>query len=132
LPGGKPGCIACSNGTSPLGLFHFIEKPGPRNVGLKVVEQYDYSRIYHPLTDDLGKPFQGRGSSPDGLRGPHLGEYNDLPTRFVLLHAAVRLNDLLKVKNFGDLDAQTAHCDLLDQFFERSPHKIFRFAGVAG
>jgi tetratricopeptide (TPR) repeat protein len=45
-------------------LFHFIEKPGPRNVGLKVVEQYDYSRIYRPLTDDLGKPFQGERARP--------------------------------------------------------------------
>ena len=62
----------------------------------------------------------------------HLNEYNYLPTRFVLLHAAVRLNDLVKVKNFADLDEQTAHCDLLDQFFERSAHEIFRFAGVAG
>jgi dienelactone hydrolase len=45
-------------------LFHFIEKPGPRNVGLKVVEPYDYSRIYRPLTDDLGKPFQGERARP--------------------------------------------------------------------
>ena len=45
-------------------LFHFIEKAGPRNVGLKVVEQYDYSRIYRPLTDGLGKPFQGERAAP--------------------------------------------------------------------
>ena len=45
-------------------LFHFIEKPGPRSVGLKVVEQYDYSRIYRPSTDDLGKPFQGERARP--------------------------------------------------------------------
>jgi predicted small lipoprotein YifL len=30
-------------------LFQFAEKPGPRPVGLKVVEQYDYSRTYRRL-----------------------------------------------------------------------------------
>jgi hypothetical protein len=45
-------------------LFHFTEKPGPNRVGLKVVEQYDYSRIYRPLTNDLGKPFQGERARP--------------------------------------------------------------------
>jgi dienelactone hydrolase/predicted negative regulator of RcsB-dependent stress response len=33
-------------------------------VGLKVVEQYDYSRIYRRLTDDLGKPYQGERARP--------------------------------------------------------------------
>ena len=33
-------------------------------MGLKVVEQYDYSRIYRPLTDGLGKPFQGERARP--------------------------------------------------------------------
>ena len=42
-------------------LFHFIEKPGPYPVGLRVVEQYDYSRIYHSTTDDLGKPLKASG-----------------------------------------------------------------------
>ncbi len=45
-------------------LFHFTEKPGPNRAGLKVVEQYDYSRIYRPLTNDLGKPFQGERARP--------------------------------------------------------------------
>jgi dienelactone hydrolase/predicted negative regulator of RcsB-dependent stress response len=45
-------------------LFHFTEKPGPRSVGLKVVEQYDYSRIYRPATDNLGKPIQGERARP--------------------------------------------------------------------
>lgn len=50
--------------TQDVPLFHFIEKPGPRSVGLKVVEQYDYSRIYRPSTDDLGKPFEGERARP--------------------------------------------------------------------
>jgi hypothetical protein len=33
-------------------LFHFTEAPGPDAVGLRVVEQYDYSRTYRPATDD--------------------------------------------------------------------------------
>jgi dienelactone hydrolase len=45
-------------------LFHFTEKPGPYQVGLKVVEQYDYSRIYRYSTDDLGKPYQGERARP--------------------------------------------------------------------
>ena len=45
-------------------LFHFTEKPGPHPVGLKVVEQYDYSRIYRSKIDDLGKPYQGERARP--------------------------------------------------------------------
>jgi hypothetical protein len=33
-------------------------------VGLRVVEQYDSSRVYRHLTDDLGKPFQGERARP--------------------------------------------------------------------
>jgi tetratricopeptide (TPR) repeat protein len=45
-------------------LFRFTEKPGPYPVGLKVVAQYDYSRTYRNLTDDLGKPYQGERARP--------------------------------------------------------------------
>jgi dienelactone hydrolase/predicted negative regulator of RcsB-dependent stress response len=44
--------------------FHFTEKPGPYAVGLKVVEQYDFSRTFHSLTDDLGKPYLGERARP--------------------------------------------------------------------
>jgi len=44
--------------------FHFTQKPGPNAVGLKVVEQYDFSRTYRPLTDELGKPYQGERARP--------------------------------------------------------------------
>lgn len=44
--------------------FHFTERPGPHAVGLKVVEQYDYSRIFRPITDELGKPFVGERARP--------------------------------------------------------------------
>jgi pimeloyl-ACP methyl ester carboxylesterase len=44
--------------------FHFTEKPGPDAVGLKVVEQYDFSRSYRPVTDELGKPYQGERARP--------------------------------------------------------------------
>lgn len=47
--------------TSP---FRFTEKPGPYAVGLKVVEQYDRSRAYQPLTNALGKPFEGERARP--------------------------------------------------------------------
>jgi hypothetical protein len=44
--------------------FHFTEKPGPNAVGLKVVEQYDFSRTYRSNLDDLGKPYQGERARP--------------------------------------------------------------------
>jgi dienelactone hydrolase/predicted negative regulator of RcsB-dependent stress response len=44
--------------------FHFTEKPGPYTVGLRVVDQYDFSRTYRPLTDTLGKPYQGERARP--------------------------------------------------------------------
>jgi len=45
-------------------LFQFTEKPGPHAAGLKVVEQYDYSRIYRYSTDDLGKPYRNERARP--------------------------------------------------------------------
>jgi tetratricopeptide (TPR) repeat protein len=45
-------------------LFHFTEELGPHSVGLKVVEQFDYARVYHSTTDDLGKPHQGERARP--------------------------------------------------------------------
>jgi dienelactone hydrolase/predicted negative regulator of RcsB-dependent stress response len=47
-----------------LPLFQFIERPGPHGVGLRVVEQYDYSRSYRRSTDDLGKVYQGERARP--------------------------------------------------------------------
>ena len=44
--------------------FHFTEKPGLDAVGLKVVEQYDFSRTYRSVTDELGKPYQGERARP--------------------------------------------------------------------
>src|ERR1700761_2712458 len=44
--------------------FHFTETSGPDAVGLKVVEQYDFSPPYRPLTDELGKPYQGERARP--------------------------------------------------------------------
>ena len=45
-------------------VFQFAEKPGHYHVGLKIVEQYDYSRTYRRSTDDLGKPYVGERSRP--------------------------------------------------------------------
>ena len=45
-------------------LFQFTEKPGPHLVGLKVVEQYDYSRTYRSKTNDLGVPYQRERARP--------------------------------------------------------------------
>src|ERR1700722_13087726 len=45
-------------------LFQFTEKPGPHLVGLKVVEQYDYSRTYQSRTSDLGVPHERERARP--------------------------------------------------------------------
>jgi tetratricopeptide (TPR) repeat protein len=45
-------------------LFHFVGTAGPYAVGLKVVDQYDYSRSYRRATDELGKPFRGERARP--------------------------------------------------------------------
>jgi len=45
-------------------LFHFEPKPGPYTVGLKVVEQYDHSRVYRSATGALGKPYAGDRDRP--------------------------------------------------------------------
>ena len=45
-------------------LFQFTEMPGSHLVGLKVVEQYDYSRTYLPRTDDLGVPSRQERARP--------------------------------------------------------------------
>lgn len=44
--------------------FHFTQKPGPDAVGLKVVEQYDFTRSYRSVIDDLGKPYRGERARP--------------------------------------------------------------------
>jgi dienelactone hydrolase len=44
--------------------FHFTEKPGPDAVGLRIVEQYDFSRTYRPVTDKLGRPYQAERARP--------------------------------------------------------------------
>jgi dienelactone hydrolase/predicted negative regulator of RcsB-dependent stress response len=56
------GAAAASAQNAPV--FQFTEKPGPYQVGLKVVEQYDYSRVYRHSTDDLGKPYSGERARP--------------------------------------------------------------------
>jgi dienelactone hydrolase len=45
-------------------LFHFDLKGGPYAVGLKVVEQYDRSRVYRGAVDALGKPYVGERARP--------------------------------------------------------------------
>jgi tetratricopeptide (TPR) repeat protein len=71
--------------------FFMAEKPGPHPIGLKVVEQYDYSRAFQPLVDDLGKPYRGETARPiqtliwypaqgTSSKPMTVGEYIDLST----------------------------------------------------
>ena len=45
-------------------LFRFTEQPGKYAVGLKVVEQYDFSRTYRAKIDAEGKPTVGERARP--------------------------------------------------------------------
>ncbi len=51
-------------GAQTSSMFSFREKQGPHAVGLRVVEQYDASRTFLPLTDELGKPAKGERARP--------------------------------------------------------------------
>lgn len=44
--------------------FRFTEKPGPYSVGLKVIEQYDHSRVFHSTSDATGKSATADGFRP--------------------------------------------------------------------
>jgi hypothetical protein len=52
VAGGRGQTATVGAGDGPL--FHFTEKPGPYAVGLKVVDQYDFSRTYRPKIDAEG------------------------------------------------------------------------------
>jgi tetratricopeptide (TPR) repeat protein len=73
-------------------MFRFTEKPGPHLVGLRVVEQYDYSRTYQSQSDDLGKPYKGERARPlqtliwypaekTALKPMTVGDYGNLAAR---------------------------------------------------
>jgi len=62
LVGALSAAAAASAQNAPV--FQFTEKPGAYQVGLNVVEQYDYSRVYRPSTDELGKPYVGERARP--------------------------------------------------------------------
>lgn len=55
---------AFSQQPPPDQLFHFAEQPGPHAVGLKVINQYDYSRTFLSVTNDLGTPTTGERARP--------------------------------------------------------------------
>lgn len=59
-------CVLCSASSFARDVpgFRFVEKPGPYNVGLRVVEQYDYSRVFRSPIDDLAKPYDGERARP--------------------------------------------------------------------
>src|ERR1035438_7190085 len=76
-------------GASDGPLFHFTEKPGPYAVGLKVVDQYDFSRTYRPKVYALGKSTLGERARPlqtliwypaekSGKKPFTVGDYSDL------------------------------------------------------
>ena len=87
--------VASGHGqTAPMGagdgpLFHFTQERGPHAVGLKIVDQYDFSRTYLPKVDALGKPTVGERARPlqtliwypaekSGEKPMTVGDYCDL------------------------------------------------------
>ena len=45
-------------------LFRFLPEPGPCAVGVRVVAQYDCSRVFKSSTDECGRPFAGERARP--------------------------------------------------------------------
>src|ERR1700728_1244105 len=77
--------------------------------------------------DDLWRAVRGTWTH----QGP-LSQHHNLSTRFILFHASMCLDDLLKMENLADLDTQCIRSDLFNQILKRRPHEIFRFAGIGG
>jgi pimeloyl-ACP methyl ester carboxylesterase len=86
-------CVATGHGQATGAndgpLFRFTEKPGSYAVGLKVVDQFDFSRTYVPKVDALGKPTAGERARPlqtliwypaekDGKKPMTIKDYSDL------------------------------------------------------
>jgi dienelactone hydrolase len=44
--------------------FRFTQVPGPERVGIKIVEQYDYSRVFRKSVDELGRLYTGERARP--------------------------------------------------------------------
>lgn len=85
------GSVAVMGGQAPVAgpLFHFTEQPGKYAVGLKVVDQYDFSRTYRPKIDAEGKPTVGERARPlqtliwypaekSGRKPMTVGDYGEL------------------------------------------------------
>jgi hypothetical protein len=58
------GMAVVSAQTAPEFQFRFTEKPGPYSVGLKVIEQYDRSRVFNSTTEEHDKPVTAEGPRP--------------------------------------------------------------------
>jgi dienelactone hydrolase len=56
--------LSSSAVATPNDVFRLEATAGSYPVGLRVVEQYDYSRTYRPLVDDLGKLYTGERARP--------------------------------------------------------------------
>jgi pimeloyl-ACP methyl ester carboxylesterase len=57
-------CMAMAQNAPVAPPLESTETSGPHAVGLKVVNQYDYSRNYRFSTDELGEPFRGERARP--------------------------------------------------------------------
>jgi len=55
---------------------------------------------------------------------------HDLAAGFVLLHAAMRLDDLIELEDLADLDGHFLCGDLLNEIFEAGQHEVFGTAVI--
>ena len=60
-------------------VFYFAGSAGSHRVGLKVVEQYDYSRCYRGSVDQFGRAFEGERSRPIQTLVWYPAEHRDAP-----------------------------------------------------
>lgn len=57
-------CLGLSAAAQPPPQFRFLEPQGPHAIGLRTVEQYDYSRAYAASINNLGQAFVGERARP--------------------------------------------------------------------
>ena len=90
--------------------FQFTEKPGPHPVGLKVVQQYDYSRTWRSTVDELGQPYTGERARPMQTLIWYPATKSEKPTMTVRDYEVLRLTEIDFAKkptpaDLGDQDS---------------------------
>lgn len=100
-----------------------------------------HARLGKPEINRTAGPFPERSNAifrtsligsnmPSSLVRSGLGQNHNLSAGFVLLHAAMRLDNLVERKGLANLDVQLSRGDLLNELLKGCEHEIFCLASV--